>query len=91
MSSTETVGGLDAAAAGIREGLRRAAATALPRLDVEQTARTVVFTALERGTGREPTSPQIEMFGEFVTLALAAGVTTNHVERWISDLCGDFG
>lgn len=56
-----------------------------------KTARTVVFSALERRTGREPSPSQIEMFAEFATLALAAGVTTKHVERWISDLCGDFG
>lgn len=95
--STETVGGLDAAEAGITEGLRRAAAIALRRLNVEETARTVVFSSLERRAGREqqPSSPQIEIFAEFVTLALAAGVTTEHVESWIvagcGDIFGDFG
>lgn len=91
MGTTEAEGGLDAAAAGIRLGLRRAADTGLPRQDVEQTARTVVFNALERRLGREPSPPEIALFAEFVTLALAAGVTTSHVENWIGDLCGDWG
>jgi hypothetical protein len=91
MSSTEAAGGLAAAAEGIRQGLRRAADTGLPRQDVEQTARSMVSSALERRTGREPSPPQIEMLAEFVTLALAAGVTTEHAENWITDLCGDWG
>jgi hypothetical protein len=91
MSSTQAAGGLDAAAAGIRQGLRRAADTGLPRQDMEQIARTVVFNALEQRTGKEVSPPQIEIFAEFVTLALTAGVTTEHVEHWIADLCGDWG
>lgn len=50
----------------------------------------MVLSALERRTGREPSLPQIELFAEFVTLALAAGVTTAHVQNWIGDLC-DWG
>jgi hypothetical protein len=96
MGSLEAEGGLDAAAAGIGLGLRRAATTGLPRQDVEQTARAVVFNAVERrlalGPGpNQPNPPQIALFAEFVTLALAAGVTTEHVENWIGDLCGDWG
>ena len=91
MSSTQAAGGLDAAAAGIRQGLRRAADTGLPKQDVEQIARTVVFDTLGRRTGREISPSQIELFAEFVTVALAAGVTTENVEHWIADLCGDWG
>jgi hypothetical protein len=46
-----------------------------------------VSRALERQGGQDPDDPQVELLGEFVTLALAAGVTRNHIDSWISDLC----
>jgi hypothetical protein len=94
MTSAETKGDHDALAEGISRGLGLAADAALPQLDVEQTqldvaqsAYSLVSSALERQKGREPAAPQVELLAEFVTIALAAGVTSNHVDGWISDLC----
>jgi hypothetical protein len=43
---------------------------------------------ISRGLGlAAPAAPQVELLAEFVTIALAAGVTSNHVDGWISDLC----
>jgi hypothetical protein len=86
MTSTGATGEFDALAEGISRGLGIAADAALPQLDVAQSAYTMVSSALEQG-GQDPHDPQVELLAEFVTLALAAGVTRNHVDGWISDLC----
>jgi hypothetical protein len=88
------VTGIEAAAMGaegISRGIGRAADAALRTDGVEAEAQTLVYGALERYRGRQLTRDQVELFAEFVTLALAAGVTPPHVSNWIKDLCGDWG
>lgn len=85
MTSTGSTGEFDALAEGISRGLDIAAGAALPQLDVAQSAYTLVSRALEQQGGQD--DPQVELLAEFVTLALAAGVTRNHIDGWISDLC----
>jgi hypothetical protein len=94
MTDTETKGEHDALAEGISRGLGLAADAALPQLDVEQTqldvaqsAYSLVSSALERQKGTESPAPEVELLAEFVTIALAAGATSNHVDGWIADLC----
>ncbi|HLX49055.1 MAG TPA: hypothetical protein VKS82_12045 [Streptosporangiaceae bacterium] len=87
MTSTGSTGEFDALAEGISRGLDIAAGAALPQLDVAQSAYTLVSRALEQQGGQDPDDPQVELLAEFVTLALAAGVTRNHIDGWISDLC----
>jgi hypothetical protein len=87
MTSTGATGEFDALAEGISRGLGIAADAALPQLDVAQSAYTLVSNALERQGGQDPNDPQVELLAEFVTLALAAGVTRNDIDGWISDLC----
>lgn len=91
MTSTGATSGSDPVGAGISRGLDRAAKVDLPNLDVEKNAQALVSSALERRPKRQPTPPQIELLAEFVTVALAAGVTYQHVDGWIVDLCGDWG
>jgi len=86
-------------AEGIRRGISRASDAELwhddvgsrAREDVESQARGLVYGALDRYSGPQLTDGQAELFAEFVTLALAAGVTPLHVSNWIKDLCGDWG
>ncbi len=86
-------------AEGIRRGISRASDAELwhdnvefrAREDVETQAQELVYGALDRYSGSQLTNGQVELFAEFVTLALAAGVTPLHVSNWIKDLCGDWG
>lgn len=88
---TDVGGAAALGAEGISRGLSRAADAGLRRDDVEAQAQALVYGALERYRGRQLTGGQVELFAEFVTLALAAGVTPQHVTSWIEDLCGDWG
>ena len=81
------MGELDALTEGISRGLGIATDAALPQLDVAQSAYTLVSSALQRQGSQDPNDPQVELLAEFATLALAAGVTRNHVDGWITDLC----
>jgi hypothetical protein len=88
---TDLAGPAATGAEGIGRGLRRAADAELPRDDIEADAQALVYGALDRYRGRQVTHDQVELFAEFVTLALAAGVTPKHLQSWVKDLCGDWG
>lgn len=93
MSGTGSVfGAADPISDGIRRGLRRAEGARLHHLDVEQNARHLVQDAVVRRAGVPGVRPeQTALFAEFVTVALAAGVSVEHLRGWIEDLCGDWG